>query len=507
MISNVFKVEKFKNNEKLSGSHTIFRLKVINDIQVIVPDQSQIWENSTYKTVKWFDKYDDRSRLIESHGVDGIISAVLYGYGDKLPVASVINARHKDIFYTSFEEDNNPQIIYNDAFSGDKSYSGTYTFNSPEYLGPSILSYRKKNGNIWEQITEEISYNPTITIPNGQIDDIRVYPVNAFINTITHKPLIGKTSVTNANGQSVFYEYDHFGRLIKVYDQDKNLIKRTEYNSRSLSEETYSIFSIVPNIDLIVEGCEVNLSAEPMVPPSSYNDIEFHWYYDYDRLNEFSTEMEVTVTPTSQERTYYLTTIENGYTRDISTTLTLSEPVAEIDLIYITLNFDEGGGTETRDIEYTGCDEEGWYLTITENDEWEDYGWLSYQYDYDNNKVTFTCDEVTDPQAETEIMQVNVVNANGDINDTFEAVRRTDLVIESLTYTEVNVPPHGIQYRLYASTYGGAHPLEYSWTVNGEYLNHNERTLYVSKSDAPFEIYFHAFDQRGQHEVITITID
>jgi hypothetical protein len=144
MQSIVIKTEKFKNNKKLSGTNTIFDFKNTGERNIIVPSQSQILENGMYKTHTWYDGYDNKGRLLESHGIDGIHSGIIYGFNNTLPVASFTNAFWQNIFYTSFEDIEDSNIIKGDAYSGEKSFNGSFTFDAPEYFGPKTLSYRKK---------------------------------------------------------------------------------------------------------------------------------------------------------------------------------------------------------------------------------------------------------------------------------------------------------------------------------------------------------------------------
>ena len=53
---------------------------------------------------------------------------------------------------------------------------------------------------------------------------------NGMVTTFTHKPLAGVETTTDLKGETATYEYDEFGRLILVRDDDGNIMSETEYN-------------------------------------------------------------------------------------------------------------------------------------------------------------------------------------------------------------------------------------------------------------------------------------
>ena len=140
----------------------------------------------------------------------------------------------KDFYYDGFEEGSGTSTK-DDCRTGHLSFIGAYNkvlsgLSSRSY----VLSYWLKSGTSWALQTQP-PVNVTggtyaISIPNGQIDDVRFCPVDAQMTTYTYDPLIGMTSATDSNNQTTYYDYDGFQRLINVRDKDRNIIKHTDYH-------------------------------------------------------------------------------------------------------------------------------------------------------------------------------------------------------------------------------------------------------------------------------------
>lgn len=145
-------------------------------------------------------------------------------------------------FHTSFEEDTN-QISTSYAKTGQQCHLGNFTVKvPPTSSGHSqlTLSYWGKvnAGTPWtyvEQIISAGSNYADVIIGNGYayIDEVRLYPKNAVMTTYTYQPTVGMTSQTDAKGMTIYYEYDIFGRLKYVKDQNGNILKQTDYHYKN----------------------------------------------------------------------------------------------------------------------------------------------------------------------------------------------------------------------------------------------------------------------------------
>ncbi|WP_419699070.1 hypothetical protein [Mucilaginibacter sp. NFX135] len=141
---------------------------------------------------------------------------------------------YRDFYYENFEEGAG-NSAFNDCRTGHLSYTGAYSkalsgLSSKSY----ILSYWLKTGNSWTlQMLPPVSVTGgtyTISIPSGQIDDVRFYPSDAQMTTYTYDPLVGMTSMTDPKNETTTYEYDSLQRLKIVRDKDGNIVKQTNYH-------------------------------------------------------------------------------------------------------------------------------------------------------------------------------------------------------------------------------------------------------------------------------------
>lgn len=121
-----------------------------------------------------------------------------------------------------------------------KTYMLTFWTNGgvPSFSGPGIASLtftaQAQRGG-WTfyaaQFTPQTSgtYNIQYNGTPIYLDEIRLFPARAAMQSMTYIPLFGQGSVTDATGRITTYSYDMLGRLAIVRDQEGNIMSKTQY--------------------------------------------------------------------------------------------------------------------------------------------------------------------------------------------------------------------------------------------------------------------------------------
>lgn len=194
-----------------------------------------------YKLKRTFDKYDNNGNILEYHDENSFPVSFIWGYNNMYPIAKILNASTDKIFHTSFENMLDA-ISFDDAKTGEKYWNGIYTIPTSKrpIAGEYILTYWEKDGDSeWTLVKKTYNGSSNTIGETGKfIDEIRIYPKNAQMNTYTYDPLVGITSETDPNGLTTSYKYDMHGRLIEISDFDGTILKKFEYNYGTLYNGT-----------------------------------------------------------------------------------------------------------------------------------------------------------------------------------------------------------------------------------------------------------------------------
>jgi len=108
--------EVWLDSVKISGERTYYGL--FSDNRVVAPDSVQVLEGEIYRTVAWFDRYDDKGNLLQYHKKGDVYHALNYNdYGQ-------VTARSDHAMYTGSPDNYPPEALVT-QFSQDPLYGIT----------------------------------------------------------------------------------------------------------------------------------------------------------------------------------------------------------------------------------------------------------------------------------------------------------------------------------------------------------------------------------------------
>lgn len=190
------------------------------------------------------------------------VASTKYDYNTWLPQATISNAPFNSVHYTSFESNNNDGWqynaggieIYTNSATGLKAYHLADANNTITCAGLNTADqYRvtlwAKDNNVtvngqsatvlgtvngWKILQFQLSGASSVNITgNTYIDELRCLPVNARISTVCYHPIYTyKISECDASNRAVYYEYDTWGRIEIIRDENKNIIKTFDYKTQ-----------------------------------------------------------------------------------------------------------------------------------------------------------------------------------------------------------------------------------------------------------------------------------
>lgn len=198
-----------------------------------VHDNAQLIPSSDYRLKLEYEYYPVTNTTKEIIPSNAPKKSYLWGYGNTLPIAEVLNASADEVLFVSFEDENGTlESVGNRARTGHKYWnSGSYDFMTHAGFSPGTalkMSYWYWENNKWN-FSGVVDFNNALN--NGsRLDDIRVFPYGSPMVTYTYDPLIGVTTVTGPSNITSYYEYDAFGRLEIVRDADQNIVNHYKYH-------------------------------------------------------------------------------------------------------------------------------------------------------------------------------------------------------------------------------------------------------------------------------------
>lgn len=164
----------------------------VNNYRDLINIVNQPKNDADVSTTMYYNKYDTKGNLVDFNKEGEVNTLIVWGYDETKPIAKIINAKHNNL--TAVQ-----QLAINSA--------------------------KTASNNDIDQITEEALISA--------LSNLRAQFSNLQVTTYTYDPLIGVTSITDARGETMYYEYDSSNRLAYIKDANKNILKEYKYNYKN----------------------------------------------------------------------------------------------------------------------------------------------------------------------------------------------------------------------------------------------------------------------------------
>ena len=137
-----------------------------------------------------FERYDDHGNLLQVSKSNGMDITYIYGYDSTLPVAKIENATYAQV----------------------QAY---------------VANIQSKSDLDDDTCADSVACDEKNL--RTALNALRNAMPNAMVTSYTYDPLIGITSLTDHNGNTVYYQYDDLNRLKRVIDNNGKILTKKEY--------------------------------------------------------------------------------------------------------------------------------------------------------------------------------------------------------------------------------------------------------------------------------------
>lgn len=221
--------------------------------------------DSRYKERARFNQYDGFGNALEEQYTNNMPQSYIWNETGDYLVARCANAKQADIGFTSFETGEGtgnftyvPNVGADANAPGGKMVYGLSAGLSIIHAANPAVTYRiglwastnlitvngaapaktRPGSGGWAYYEYTVSNVSNISISGfGNIDEIMLCPADAQMVSYTYTPLVGITTINSGNGNILYYQYDGYGRLQRILDTDKNIVKTIDYRYKANTNE------------------------------------------------------------------------------------------------------------------------------------------------------------------------------------------------------------------------------------------------------------------------------
>jgi len=235
-LTDVIEQEQYLDDQFLGRTTTEYASFTADNL--ILPYKTRAFnkDNQLVRT-SVVSKYNSRGTPLEEYDEESTMhSSSIVAFNDQLVIAHATNAKHNEIYHTSFEEDGETSHPSGEnSYTGDKFGRESFTVpfikpNSKQY----VISYWIMDQNNEWSFSGFIPYSNNMIINETVFDEVRVHPIDAKMTTTTYDKLYNlPITKTDEQGTTVRYEYDGLGNLVTILDKHRKVVKKYKYNYKN----------------------------------------------------------------------------------------------------------------------------------------------------------------------------------------------------------------------------------------------------------------------------------
>jgi hypothetical protein len=238
--------------------------------------------------------YDQYGNELTNQKANGPVTRYLWDYNNLYPVAKTINSTQGDFAYTSFEGAAKGNWGYSGSATSDPaSPTGLFCYNlsngsitannliasktylvsywtktpTPLTIAGTSLGYpiQVKTLNGWYNFQHKITAVTGVTISgSGYLDELRLYPLDAQMETFTYQPMIGLSSSTDSKGKSTYYSYDNLQNLLQINNSDGDILKQYTYHYAGYYSGMTPFTNVAMSQSFSSNICQAGMGASPV---------------------------------------------------------------------------------------------------------------------------------------------------------------------------------------------------------------------------------------------------
>ncbi len=320
-------------------------------------DSSQLEDNFTYPDDLIDDKSPELTMLRSKHMVNVVLKSETFRNENRI---SGLKTKY-GIFHSSMIY---PKTI--EKLEGDE-YRAVMHVDRYDDKG-NIIQYHRE-GDVFNSFNwDDDKRFPIAKVVNSQYkDNLQDYSGDALVTKYNYHPFWGVTSETGPNNTSIYYDYDNYGRMISVKNNEQKILKAYNYHLKSYEGDTSRpgfttkelVFStnpeeLIASDNSIAKFCGLTLQVSGGTLGTA---AEWVWYDDFCGGNEIARGAIVEVYPVENTQYFVRAEGEANKTSCASVSINIVDP--SVHPVPDVLAFEDfGTGHNLQDVllNYNACD-------------------------------------------------------------------------------------------------------------------------------------------------------